>query len=230
MRKFPGEIKRGGGNHHAVILTEEQIEWLRRWYPVTENGRLAKAMGLSIGCVRKYAGLNGITKSEDGMREIWKRQNRAMVRTFNKKGYYDAKRGHAPSAATIEGNRRRWQAIREGKRKDPITTVRESDPERYAALMKHQSDVHKEIVRKEKMRVAYGLERKTSLRIAVVKPYTSSQVAHRHNALVRGYLLDEDCREGQPGRYVIWYDDKTKRNAVFEANCIKIGFEIRKDE
>lgn len=230
MKNFPGTLKRGGGNNHQIMLSEEQMEWLRRWYPVTENGRLAEEMGVSIESVRKYARINGIRKSEEGMRKIWKRQNKAMVRTFNKKGYYDAKRGHAPSEATIEGNRKRWQDIREGKRPDPISTIRLNDPERYRELMERKSAERRETIRKEKLRIIYGLERKTSIKAVVMNPYTRSQIAHRHSALVRGYLLDEDCREGQPGRYVIWYDDKTERNAVFEANCIKIGFEIRKDE
>ena len=79
------------------------------------------------------------------------------------------------------------------------------------------------------MRIIYGLERKTRLKTVVIKPYTRSQIHHRYNALKRGYLLDEDCREGQPGRYIIYYDDETKRNAKFEANCIADGFRFERD-
>ena len=55
MRTFPGTIKRGGKNRREVILNEEQEAWLVKWYPVTENKRLAKAMGVSIDAMRKYA-------------------------------------------------------------------------------------------------------------------------------------------------------------------------------
>ena len=48
--------------------------------------------------------------------------------------------------------------------------------------------------------------------------------------ILRPYLLDMDCSEGQPGRYVIYYDDETQRSAKFEANCIKDGFTFKRDE
>lgn len=87
-----------------------------------------------------------------------------------------------------------------------------------------------EMIAKERRRIVYGLERKTNLKIVVMKPYTRSQIHHRCNALKRGYLLDVDCSEGQPGRYFIYYDDETERSAKFEANCIKDGFTFKRDE
>lgn len=224
MKKFPGKVKRGGGNHRTVMLNDDQKEWLRKWYPVTENERLAKAMDMSVESMRKQARLLGVYKSEKGMEGIRKRQAKAMLRTCRKKGVYE---GRVPSEATIEGNRRRWQEVREGKRKSPMAVLKEKDPQRYAEHLEHLSAIRKETFRKEKMRMLYGLDRHTKLTVVVMKPYTRSQVHHRHNALKRGYLLDEDCREGQSGRYVIWYDSETKRNALFEANCIKDGFEIK---
>ena len=86
------------------------------------------------------------------------------------------------------------------------------------------------MIAKEKRRILYGLERKTNLKVVVMTPYKRSQTAHRHNALKRGYLLDTDCSEGQPGRYVIYYDDETQRSEKFEANCIKDGFTFKRDE
>ena len=47
---------------------------------------------------------------------------------------------------------------------------------------------------------------------------------------IMAYLLDMDCSEGQPGRYVIYYDDDTERSAKFEANCIADGFTFKRDE
>jgi hypothetical protein len=86
------------------------------------------------------------------------------------------------------------------------------------------------MIAKEKRRIIYGLERKTNLKIVVMTPYKRSQIHHRYSALKRGYLIDTDCSEGQPGRYVIYYDDETQRSARFEANCIKDGFTFKRDE
>lgn len=228
MKKFPGDIVRtGGSNGKKLHLNEEQQKWFKRWFPVTENARLAKAMGVSHGRVRIFAREYGLEKSEEGMKAIRARQSKRAARTNEKNGCYDRKRGRPVSAATQEGLRRRWQEVRDGKRLAPISTVRMNDPKRYDEMMKKKSIERRESIRKEKLRIIYGIERKTSLKPVVMKPFTRSQIAHRYNALKRGYLLDEDCREGQSGRYVIWYDSETERNAVFEKNCVLDGFEIK---
>ena len=231
MRQFPGTIERGGKNHHEAILNEEQKAWLVRWYPVTENKRLAKAMGVSLDAMRSYARRLGVKgKSATGMAAIRKRAGKAAAKTNERNGCYERKRGKPVSEATRQGQMKRWQDVREGRRLSPMEELKQRDPKAYAENMRLKSDLRKEMIRKEKRRVIYGLERKTSLKIVVINPYTRSQTCHRHSALKRGYLLDEDCSEGQPGRYVIYYDDETQRSAKFEANCIKDGFIFKRDE
>ena len=231
MKRFPGTVERGGKNHREVILNEEQEAWLVRWYPVTENKRLAKAIGVSIEAMRNYAYRLGVKgKSESGMAEIRKRQGKAAAKTNERNGCFDRKRGHAPSEATLSGNRRRWEEYRQGLRESPYETIKRTDPKRYQSVMERRSQNRREMIVKEKRRIIYGLERKTSLKVVVMTPYTCSQMHHRCNALKRGYLLDVDCSEGQPGRYVIYYDDETQRSAKFEANCIKDGFTFKRDE
>jgi hypothetical protein len=154
---------------------------------------------------------------------------KAMAKTNEKNGCYDRKRGRPVSEATRGGNRRRWEEERLGLRENVMLKMRRENPEKYAEIMKKRSQERKESIRKEKMRIIYGLERKTRLKIIVMKKYTRSQIAHRHDALRRGYLLDEDCSEGQPGRYVIYYDDETNRSERFEKNCIADGFRFERD-
>lgn len=217
------------GEVHRRVLNDEQREWLCQWFPTIENKRLAKAMGISLYKLHCFARELHLTKSEEGWRAIKRRQTRAMAKANHKNGCYDRKRGHAPSEATLEGNRRRWEKVRAGLEELPQDIAKRKHPKRWQASLKKRSDDRKDMIRKEKRRIVYGMERKTSLKV-VVKPYTGSQTSHRYNALKRGYLLDMDCSEGQPGRYVIYYDDKTERSAKFEANCIKDGFTFQRDE
>ena len=231
MKRFPGTIERGGRNHREVILNEEQEAWLVRWFPVTENKRLAKAMGVSMEAMRNYAHRLGCEgKSEAGMAEIRKRQGKAAAKTNERNGCYDRKRGKPVSDATRKGLLKRWQDIREGRRLSPIAELKRRDPKAYAENMRLKSKLRKEMIRKEQRRILYGLERKTNLKVVVMKPYTRSQTHHRHNALKRGYLLDVDCSEGSPGRYVIYYDSNTERSERFERNCIADGFIFKPDE
>jgi hypothetical protein len=217
------------GKVHRRVLNDEQRAWLCQWFPTIENKRLAKAMGISLYKLHCFARELNLTKSEEGWRAIKRRQTKAMAKANHKNGCYDRKRGHAPSEATLEGNRRRWEEVRAGLKELPQDIAKRKHPKRWQASLKKRSDERKEMIRKEKRRIVYGMERKTSLKV-VVKPYTGSQTSHRYNALKRGYLLDMDCSEGQPGRYVIYYDDETQRSAKFEANCIKDGFTFKRDE
>lgn len=230
MKSFPGKVEMTKGEVHRLVLNEEQRKWLCKWFPTTENKRLAKAMGICDYKLHCFARELGLTKSEAGLRAIKRRQTKAMAKTNERNGCYDRKRGHAPSEATLEGNRRRWEEYRQGLRESTYEMIKRTDPKRYQTIMEKRSKNRREMIAKEKRRIIYGLERKTSLKVVVMTPYTRSQTHHRHNALKRGYLLDYDCSEGSPGRYVIYYDDETQRSAKFESNLIKDGFTIKKDE
>ena len=230
MKPFPGPIRYEYINyHHQIVLTDEQEKWLTKWFPITEGRRIAATMNISISKLYNFVRKLGLKKSNAGMKAIKRRQTKAMVKANNKNGCYDRKRGHKPSEATLEGARRRWREYRAGLREHPFQTIKREDPERYHALMIKRSQNRRELIEKDKRRVVYGLPRKTKIRFAM-KPYTRSQESHRYSALKRGYLLDEDCSEGQPGRYTIYYDDETERNEEFERNCIADGFTIEKDE
>ena len=218
-----GEVRRR-------VLNDEQREWLCKWFPTTENKRLAKAMGIGQHKLLCFARELGLTKSEAGLRAIKRRQAKAMAKANRKNGCYDRKRGHAPSEATLEGNRRRWKEILAGLRESPQDTAKRKHPRKWKASLKKRSENRKEMIAKENRRIIYGLERKTNLKVVVMNPYTRSQTHHRHNALKRGYLLDVDCSEGSPGRYVIYYDSNTERSERFERNCIADGFIFKPDE
>lgn len=230
MTPYPGKTENTRGKVHRLVPNDVQRAWLCKWFPTIENKRLAKAMGISLYKLHCFARELNLTKSEEGLQAIKRRQTKAAAKTNERNGCYDRKRGHAPSEATLEGIRRRWEEYHQGLRETPQDTAKRKHPRKWKASLKKRSENRKEMIRKEKLRIIYGLERKTSLKVVVMKPYTRSQIAHRFNALKRGYLLDEDCSEGQPGRYVIWYDDETQRSARFEANCIKDGFTFQRDE
>ena len=230
MTPYPGKTENTRGKVHRLVLNDEQRAWFCQWFPTIENRRLAKAMGVSLYKIHSFARELKLTKSEEGLQAIKRRQTKAAAKTNERNGCYDRKRGHAPSEATLEGIRRRWEEYHQGLRETPQDTAKRKHPRKWKASLKMRSKNRKEMIRKEKLRIIYGLERKTSLKVVVMKPYTRSQTAHRSNALKRGYLLDTDCSEGQPGRYVIYYDDETQRSARFETNCIKDGFTFQRDE
>ena len=224
--KCPGEVQRIGGR---IVFTDEQIKWLKRVFPTTENNVLAETMGISLERFRHFAKEMGLKKSHAGLKAIKRRQVEKALATNIANGCYDRKRGHSVSEATKAGLRKRWDDERAGLRENAQMRIKREDPKRYKAWMENQATGHKEIIRKEIRRIMYNLPRKTKLNLPM-NPYKPSQIHHRYNAVKRGYVLSDDCSEGSPDRYIIFYDKDTKRCPQFEKNLIADGFKVQKWE
>ena len=207
-------------------LTAEQEAWMRKWFPEEENSRLMEVSGMRASTLHMFARKYGLTKSEKGILRIRKRQAASIKRKLEKNGYYASMRGRKPSEACVEAVRNMWQEVRDGKRVHPIHAMKHENPKRYQQYMQRKSEVRKEAIRKEQMRVMYGLERKTNLINIVMRTYTRRQTSHRYNALRRGYFVMSDCSEQGGERYNIYYDEQTTRSEKFERNLIADGFQV----
>jgi hypothetical protein len=120
-----------------------------------------------------------------------------------------------------------WQDIREGKREHPFAVMKRENPRKYYDWMQRKSKERKETIRKERLRLKYGMERKTRLKSVVLYKYTKRQTSHRYNAVKRGYIVMEDCTEQGGERYNIYYDNNTQRTPLFERNLKADGFRVR---
>lgn len=230
MRRFPGTLTRSPKGGRPYILTDEQREWLCHYFPIVENTRLMKASGMSDSTLHRFARNLHLTKSEKGIRAIKRRQAAHIRRVCERNGWYDKIRGRAPSDATRAATARMWQDIREGKREHPTHIMKRQNPRRYNQWMKRKSEERKRTIELERMRMKWGLPRKTRLKAVVMQPYRRSQVAHRFNAARRGYIIADTCEEGSGHRYTIYYNKDTQRSEAFERNCIADGFRIREWE
>ena len=83
MRLFPGRLAKSTSVPNLYVLTDEQVAWLRETFPVTENFRIMKMMGVSYSTLYKMANRLGLQKSEEGMRAIYER-NGKKHRQMNK--------------------------------------------------------------------------------------------------------------------------------------------------
>ena len=235
LPQFPGTLTKKpvssgrsyGGTTMKWVLTPDQREWLCKWFPEVENSRLMTASGMSHSTLHRFAREFHLTKSERGLRGIKKRQAAHIKRVCERNGYYASLRGHPVSEACMQGTARMWQEIREGKREHPTRILKRTNPRKYRKWMQRKSEERRETIRKELLRVKYGLERKTRLKAVVMCKYTRRQTCHRYNALRRGYIVMQDCSEQGGERYNIYYDDQTHRSEKFEKNLISDGFNVR---
>ena len=212
------------------IISFWQKEWLCHWFPVTENKRLSKAMGISDSMMHRFARALHLTKSEKGLKAIKRRQAAHIRRMCEANGWYDHLRQQGPCEAAREGTRKMWQEVREGKREHPFQIMKRDKPRKYKKFLRLKSVQRKEDIKKEVIRMKWGLPRKTKLTNVVMQPYSQSQRSRRYSAMKKGYIIAQDCSEGSGSRYVIYYDNNTSRSQLFERNCIKDGFKIREWE
>jgi len=218
MRKYPGETERG--RYNKVWLTDSQYAWFKETYPVTENKRVARAMGVSKFTVHRIAREYGLKKSEEGMRAIKKRKVKAIRRKCEASGYYESLRVHKPSEAAYEGLRR---YLNSDTYRHPYTVLKEEHPRKYRQVCKRKSESKKRLIEEERKRIRLGLRRKTRLHLPVNK-WTTSQLQRRYNALKHGYIIPDG--QDYENRWCVWYDEDTQRGEIFERNLLKDGFKV----
>lgn len=219
--------RKGVVKSECLVLNRAQREWLCQWFPTVENRILLQEMGISHSALHRFSRQLGLTKSAEGLHGILCRTAQENAKRLEARGYYESLRGKGPSQHSREATARMWEEIRAGKREMPLDILKRRDPDKYANRARRIGEAHRAMIRRERMRIACGLPRKTQLRTVVENPYTSRQRNHRYNALKRGYFVTQDCTEASGERYNIYYDQNTTRSEKFERNLVADGFTIK---
>ena len=102
--------------------------------------------------------------------------------------------------------------------------LKKSD-EGFKAIMQRKGERLRNLRQKERRRILFGLPQQTRMHV-VLEAYNHAQHSCRCRAIEKGYVLSSECGEGSLGRWLIYYDDETPRDDVFERNCNKNGFRI----
>lgn len=219
---FPGKVERG--EYRRIILTDEQVEWLRVAINLRPTSDIVKITGISGGALFYKRALYGIKKTREASNLCKKIGAMRSVITKKENGYYASKRGK-PCPCYKAGLR----ALAEKRAKGlpvGINLYRQEHPEEFKKMIARRTEKWKATFRKEKRRALFGMKLETRLRI-VIKPYSKSQLAHRWYANKLGYWFYEDCSESGGERWNIYYDEYTKRSARFEQALMKDGFNVK---
>lgn len=222
-RPFPKPIVKG--QYQALVLNDEQKDWLRQYFPTVKGTILRQMMGVSLTTFYRFVREVGTKKTDAVRARIYRACSKKGKETCEKNGYYDSLKGKPLSPQCREAAKRYIQEVKEGKRLSSIMVMKKQHPKLYAKLSEEMGKKRKMLFKMEKLRVMSGMKRETKLRMAI-NPYTRSQTSHRHNALKRGYWVYEDCSEQGGERYNIYYDKNTERSEKFEANLKADGFNV----
>lgn len=185
-------------------------------FPKHSNRRIMQWFGISFSVLQRFKRELGLEKD---MRKIRREQARDAKRTCEKNGFYESLRGKKPPEAALEATRRlRATGFH------PLKRLKEISPRRYKATLDRMGKARSELFRKERMRVLYGLERKTRLRITD-NPMTHKASAQKH-AMIKEcnyFAVDDDV-------WTVCYDSQTRRSTRREATAIKHGLKIVEGE
>lgn len=126
-------------------------------YPIHSNRRIMQWFGVSRFTVKKFGKALGLVKDMDAIQRERIEDMKKSCRAF-----YLSRKGRRPSERCIEVNRQR---LLHGS--NPWKIYKDNHPETYHEAIDKMKKTRREIYRKEKARVLYGLPQKTKLRIAV---------------------------------------------------------------
>ena len=186
-------------------------------FPKNSNRRMMTWFGISFSTLQRFKREFGIEKD---MQAIRKQHAKDIKRICERNGYYASIRGKAPSDACLEATRQLRAAGFH-----PIKQLKANNPRKYKRLMQKKSEQRKELWRKERLRMVYGLERRTKLRL----PLNSLT----HAASACKYMMIRECNyfaDPDGDSHIICYDSQTRRSEKREATAIRHGFTIVEGE
>ena len=201
----------------AYYLEGELKERFCKLFPKNTNRRMMTWFGIGFSTLQRFKREFGLEKD---MKAIIRQQAKDTKKICERNGYYASIRGKAPSEACLEATRRlRASGFH------PIKQLKANNPRKYKRLMQKKSEQRKELWRKERMRMVYGLERRTKLRL----PLNSLT----HAASACKYMMIRECNyfaDPDGDSHIICYDSQTRRSEKREATAIRHGFTIVEGE
>ena len=184
-------------------LTPARIAWFRENFAHTKNKELSHRLGVSVRTVVRWARELGLQKSS------------IFVASTQRNAAEHAARANR----AMGGNAGVVNLLKYGKatRFRPGTTQKDRmSAEAYEAMLVKRGATRKELFRKERVRVNWGLEQRTKLRVVKCP---KEKVRLRNNLRKRGYEIARASNEA-----VI--TETTRRSIKMETRAEKMGIKF----
>lgn len=210
--QVPSRLVRGVKTYY---LTPELERHFRRLFPVTMNRDMMRLFGISFSTMERFKRDLGLQKK---MRTIRHKQAQLAKRICEENGWYDSLRGKQPSEACQEATR---QLRASGFH--PMKALKQKNPKKYRRILEKRSEARKELMRKERLRVDWGLTKQTNLHIPY-DPYGRKRMTFRNTCRRAGYIPGKAHYPAE--RWIIYYTPDTKRGRIREQHGTALGFKF----
>lgn len=202
------------GTYHS--LTEREVQWIVRHYHNTRNGDIIAKYGIGESTLHRVARKHGLKKTDRFMRKMHREALAHSQAAF---------REHGERERAAERARQQWAERKRtgdyggvGFQKGESNKTRMS-PRRYKAMVRKAQAKRNETIRRDRIRIHWGLEPKTKL----VKQWNSERdwrkYHYRYKFRQAGYAVDPDSRD-------VYYLPDTVRHPIMERNAQKYGFRV----
>ena len=187
----------------AKDLTPEQLVWFRENFDHTKNQELADCLGTSTQSITRMARELGLWKTREFMAAMQRNATEHGARAIHLMG------GNSGAA--------KLQKYGKAYRFKPGTSLKDRmSAEAFAEWHRRIGESRKETIRKERVRVNWGLEQKTNLRVIRCPP---EKVYVRKKLRKRGYEIARASNEAT-------VTNETRRSIKMEARAEKMGIKF----
>lgn len=185
-----------------IELTEKQLKWFINHYKHTRNADIMAKLHIGESTLHRYARKYGLKKSAQFMNKSVK-QNMQMA--------HDVCVRHGIYEETAERMRMEMRQMYERGERIPgsfakgVSNKMRLTPKRYKEWRRKNAESIREVRRKEKMRINWGLPQRTKLKFG----HNKRKASHRYLFKKFNYIVDR-------GSDIIYYDELTERRPLME--------------
>lgn len=202
------------GSYHQ--LTEREEQWIVRHYHNTRNGDIMAKYGIGESQLIRVRKKYGLKKTARFMRKTQREAVERGVMAF---------REHGESERAAERARQQWAERKRtgdygnvGFKKGESNKTRMS-PRRYRQMVEKATKTRNETIRKDRIRIHWGMEPKTKL----VKNWDNKREWHKYHYRYKFRAFGYDVESGSND---IYYFPDTVRHPIMERNAQKWGIKI----
>lgn len=207
------------GNRGKGSLNEKQVAWIIRHYKNTKNDDILAKFDIGESTLHCIARKYGLKKTRQYINKAQRNATEHAWQACKRYGVYEE---------TAERMRDKLNAmIARGERIPGSFVPGESNkdrlgPKRFRRCIEKAAQTMRELRRKERVRLHFGLPQQTRLMISYdgYTPKMRKKAVHRHLFRKHGYLVAH-------GDDIIYYDDETNRRPLMESKAHLYGLTVR---
>lgn len=206
------------GNRGGRSLTEKEIAWICKHYQHTKNDDIIEKFGIGESTLHRLARKYGLKKSRQQQKKTqWNATCRA----------HEANKKYGVYEETRERMKKKMQEMSAKGERIPgsfmpgVSNLMRLGKKRNQERIAKAHAKRNETIRKERMRLNWGLPQKTRMRLSINGCSNRSRQKAIHRNVFRKYGYY--CEWGED---TIYYDENTERRLKMEANAHLYGLTV----